>query len=73
MKPMRLLSNKALLPLTTLTFGIYMEKATDAPILLIKTAWGGKILNTDWIGNYHETHPHHPATGAAGRPVRSQH
>ena len=30
------------------TFGIYMEKATDAPILLIKTAWGGKSLNTDF-------------------------
>jgi len=24
------------------TFGIYMEKFTDAPILLIKTAWGAK-------------------------------
>lgn len=31
-----------------LTFGIYMEKATDAPILLIKTSWGGKSLNTDF-------------------------
>ena len=30
------------------TFGIYTEKATDAPILLIKTAWGGKSLNTDF-------------------------
>jgi hypothetical protein len=30
------------------TFGIYIEKATDAPILLIKTAWGGKSLNTDF-------------------------
>jgi alpha-galactosidase len=30
------------------TFGIYMEQATDAPILLIKTAWGGKSLNTDF-------------------------
>ena len=30
------------------TFGIYMEKATDAPILLIKTSWGGKSLNTDF-------------------------
>ncbi len=30
------------------TFGIYMEKATDAPILLIKTAWGGKSLHTDF-------------------------
>ena len=30
------------------TFGIFMEKATDAPILLIKTSWGGKSLNTDF-------------------------
>lgn len=30
------------------TFGIYMEKSTDAPILIIKTAWGGKSLHTDF-------------------------
>jgi hypothetical protein len=30
------------------TFGLYMQKSTDAPILLIKTAWGGKSLNTDF-------------------------
>ena len=30
------------------TFGLYMEKSTDAPILLIKTSWGGKSLNTDF-------------------------
>jgi alpha-galactosidase len=30
------------------TFGIYMQKYTNAPILLIKTAWGGKSLNTDF-------------------------
>ena len=30
------------------TFGIYMEKFTDASILLIKTSWGGKSLNTDF-------------------------
>ena len=30
------------------TFGIYMGKFTDAPILLIKTSWGGKSLNTDF-------------------------
>jgi len=29
-------------------FGLYMQKFTDAPILLIKTAWGGKSLNTDF-------------------------
>jgi Carbohydrate esterase, sialic acid-specific acetylesterase len=30
------------------TFGIYLEKSTDAPILLIKTSWGGRSLNTDF-------------------------
>ncbi len=30
------------------TFGITMEKVCDAPILIIKTAWGGKSLSTDF-------------------------
>jgi hypothetical protein len=30
------------------TFGIYMNKMLDEPILLIKTAWGGKSLHTDF-------------------------
>ena len=30
------------------TFGIHMESATTAPILIIKTAWGGKSLHTDY-------------------------
>lgn len=30
------------------TFGIFMEKSTDASILLIKTSWGGKSLHTDF-------------------------
>ncbi len=30
------------------TFGLYMQKLTDAPILLIKTSWGGKSLHTDF-------------------------
>ncbi len=30
------------------TFGLTMEQATDDPILIIKTAWGGKSLNTDF-------------------------
>jgi len=30
------------------TFGIYASKAYDAPVLIIKTAWGGKSLNTDF-------------------------
>jgi hypothetical protein len=30
------------------TFGIYMEKALNEPILIIKTSWGGKSLHTDF-------------------------
>lgn len=30
------------------TFGLAMERATDAPVLLIKAAWGGKSLNYDF-------------------------
>ena len=30
------------------TFGIYAGKASKAPILIIKTAWGGKSLHTDF-------------------------
>lgn len=30
------------------TFSIYMEKLLDEPILIIKTSWGGKSLNTDF-------------------------
>lgn len=30
------------------TFGIYMQEELGEPILLIKTAWGGKSLNTDF-------------------------
>ncbi len=30
------------------TFGIYAEKLINEPILIIKTAWGGKSLNTDF-------------------------
>ena len=30
------------------TFGIAMQKAYDGPILIIKNAWGGKSLNTDF-------------------------
>ena len=31
-----------------LTFGIYLEKRLGGPILIIKTAWGGKDLHTDF-------------------------
>ena len=30
------------------TFGIYMEKGLQQPILIIKTAWGGRSLNTEF-------------------------
>jgi alpha-galactosidase len=30
------------------TFGIYLQKLLDEPILIIKTAWGGKSLHTDF-------------------------
>lgn len=30
------------------TFGITMDAAFDEPVLIIKTAWGGKSLNTDF-------------------------
>ena len=30
------------------TFGLTIEKSYDGPILIIKTAWGGKSLNTDF-------------------------
>ncbi len=29
-------------------FGLYMDKAMDEPILIIKTAWGGKSLAVDF-------------------------
>lgn len=31
-----------------LTFGIYVQRALQEPILIIKTAWGGKSLHTDF-------------------------
>ena len=31
-----------------LTFGIYMHKKLNEPILIIKTAWGGKSIHTDF-------------------------
>lgn len=30
------------------TFGLYIEKLLDEPIMIIKTAWGGKNLHTDF-------------------------
>ena len=31
-----------------LTFGIYMQKFVNEPIVIIKTAWGGKSIHTDF-------------------------
>ena len=31
-----------------LTFGIYMQQRLQEPILIIKTAWGGKSIHTDF-------------------------
>ena len=30
------------------TFGLHMDAASDQPVLIIKTAWGGKSLHTDF-------------------------
>ena len=30
------------------TFGLHLQENTDGPILIIKTAWGGKSLHTDF-------------------------
>jgi len=30
------------------TFGLYMQKFVESPILIIKTSWGGRSLNTDF-------------------------
>ena len=30
------------------TFGLYLDKALQQPVLIIKTAWGGKSLHTDY-------------------------
>jgi alpha-galactosidase len=30
------------------TFGIYIQKLLDEPVLIIKTAWGGKSIHTDF-------------------------
>ena len=31
-----------------LTFGLTLERRTDGPILIVKTAWGGRSLHTDF-------------------------
>ena len=45
------------------TFGIYMQKHVKEPILIIKTAWGGKSLHTDFRP---------PSAGAYELPRRTQ-
>ncbi|MFC4992727.1 sialate O-acetylesterase [Rubritalea tangerina] len=47
-----------------LTFGITMQKHLNEPILLIKTAWGGKSLHTDFrppSAGVYVFHPEHLA------------
>lgn len=60
-------------------FGVYMDKATEAPILLIKTAWGGKSLAVDFRPPSAGTYPpsqqerergNVPANEAVGRYYR---
>ena len=36
------------------TFGIYMQKIVNEPILIIKTAWGGKNLHTTFVRRVQE-------------------
>ncbi len=45
------------------TFGIYMEKELKEPILIIKTAWGGRSLNTEFRP---------PSAGAYKLPKQTQ-
>jgi alpha-galactosidase len=55
------------------TFGIYMQKALDGPILIIKTAWGGKSLHTDFrppsAGPYRFSESQLDALKAKGKDV----
>jgi hypothetical protein len=44
-----------------LTFGIYMQEHVKEPILIIKTAWGGKSLSIDFRPPSAGTHPAHVA------------
>ncbi|OYV07462.1 MAG: hypothetical protein CFE26_00890 [Verrucomicrobiales bacterium VVV1] len=55
------------------TFGLYMRKFTDAPILLIKTSWGGKSLHTDFrppgAGPYVFSEEQRAAFQKKGKPI----
>jgi len=44
------------------TFGLEMAKAHDGPVLLIKTAWGGKSLHTDFRSPSAGPYAYHPKT-----------
>jgi alpha-galactosidase len=52
------------------TFGIYMEKALKEPILIIKTAWGGRSLNTEFRPP--SAGPYKLPQGAHGIPPASE-
>lgn len=55
------------------TFGIYMQKHAGQPILIIKTAWGGKSLHTDFrppsAGDYQFTQRQLETLEKRGRDV----
>ncbi len=57
------------------TFGLMMEKAYDGPTLIIKTAWGGKSLNTDFrppsAGTYEFNEAQLENLKKQGKPVES--
>jgi hypothetical protein len=50
-----------------LTFGIYMQEHVKEPILLIKTAWGGKSLSRDFRPPSAGVHPSHLKAQEASR------
>ncbi|MDG2468347.1 MAG: sialate O-acetylesterase [Pirellulaceae bacterium] len=55
------------------TFGLFMEKKSQGPILIIKTAWGGKSLHTDFrppsAGPYQFDKAHLDSLKKRGRDV----
>ena len=55
------------------TFGIYMQKQLGEPILIIKTAWGGKSLHTDFrspsAGSYEFNESHLETLKKQGKDI----
>jgi hypothetical protein len=58
-----------------LTFGIYLQKSLDEPILVIKAAWGGKSLHTDFrspsAGPYEFNDPQIEALKKQGKDIEA--